>query len=76
VDNTQLASIESGLGKTVAANTGKRPTKARQDSVARGSSTPCRDGLLGITPVPSAGGPPAGALDDGLFLPAHAGLAP
>jgi hypothetical protein len=28
VDNTQLASIESGLGKTVAANTGKRPTKA------------------------------------------------
>jgi len=51
MDNTQLASIEIALGKAVTANNVKRPTKALQDSVAPGSSTPRMQGLPGITPV-------------------------
>ena len=51
MDNTQLASIEIALGKVVAVNNVKRPTKALQDSVAPGSSTPRMQGLPGITPV-------------------------
>jgi uncharacterized protein GlcG (DUF336 family) len=51
MDHTQLASIEIALGKAVTANNVKRPTKALQDSVAPGSSTPRMQGLPGITPV-------------------------
>ena len=51
MDNTQLASIDIAIGKAVTANNVKRPTKALQDSVAPGTSTPRMQGLPGITPV-------------------------
>jgi glc operon protein GlcG len=51
MDNTQLASIDIALGKAITANNVKRPTKALQDSVAPGNSTPRMQGLPGITPV-------------------------
>src|SRR5260370_11694362 len=51
MDNTRLASIDIAIGKAVTANNVKRPTKALQDSVAPGSSTPRMQGLPGITPV-------------------------
>jgi glc operon protein GlcG len=51
MDNTQLASIDIAIGKAVTANNVKRSTKALQDSVAPGSSTPRMQGLSGITPV-------------------------
>lgn len=51
MDNTQLASIEISMAKAVTANNVKRPTKALQDSVAPGSSTPRMSGLPGITPI-------------------------
>ena len=51
MDNTQLASIDIAIGKAVTANNVKRPTKALQDLVAPGTSTPRMQGLPGITPV-------------------------
>lgn len=51
MDNTQLASIEISMAKAVTANNVKRPTKALQDSVVPGSSTPRMSGLPGITPI-------------------------
>ncbi len=51
MDNTQLASIEIAMGKAVTTNSVKQPTKALQDSVAPGSSTPRMAGLPGILPV-------------------------
>jgi uncharacterized protein GlcG (DUF336 family) len=51
MDNTQLASIDIAIAKAVTANNVKRPTKALQDSVAPGSSTPRMSGLPGITPI-------------------------
>jgi len=51
MDNTQLASIDIAMGKAVTANNVKRPTKALQDSVAPGSSTPRMSGLPGILPI-------------------------
>src|SRR5260370_33840543 len=51
MDNTRLASIDIAIGKAVTANNVKRPTKALQDSVAPGSSTPRMQGLPGVTPV-------------------------
>jgi glc operon protein GlcG len=51
MDNTQLASIDIAMAKAVTANSVKRPTKALQDSVAPGSSTPRMAGLPGILPI-------------------------
>ena len=51
MDNSQLASIDIAISKAVTANAVKRPTKALQDSVAPGSSTPRMAGLPGITPI-------------------------
>jgi uncharacterized protein GlcG (DUF336 family) len=51
MDNAQLASIDIAISKAVTANAVKRPTKALQDSVAPGSSTPRMSGLPGITPI-------------------------
>jgi glc operon protein GlcG len=51
MDNAQLASIDIAVSKAVTANAVKRPTKALQDSVAPGSSTPRMSGLPGITPI-------------------------
>jgi len=51
MDNTQLASIEIAMGKAVTANSVKRSTKALQDSVAPGGSTPRMAGLPGILPI-------------------------
>jgi uncharacterized protein GlcG (DUF336 family) len=51
MDNTQLASIDIAMGKAVTANSVKRSTKALQDSVAPGTSTPRMAGLPGILPI-------------------------
>ena len=51
MDNTQLASTEIAMAKAVTASNVKRPTKALQDSVAPGSSTPRMRGLPGIAPI-------------------------
>jgi glc operon protein GlcG len=51
MDNTQLASIDIAMGKAVTANSVKRPTKALQDSVAPGTSTPRMAGLPGILAI-------------------------
>jgi glc operon protein GlcG len=51
MDNAQLASIDIAISKAVTANAVKRPTKALQESVAPGSSTPRMSGLPGITPI-------------------------
>src|SRR5476651_890673 len=51
MDNTQLASIDIAMAKAVTANSVKRPTKALQDSVAPGSSTPRMAGLPGIVAI-------------------------
>jgi glc operon protein GlcG len=51
MDNTQLSSTEIAMGKAVTANGVKRPTKALQDSVAPGTSTPRMAGLPGIVAI-------------------------
>jgi glc operon protein GlcG len=51
MDNTQLASIDIAMSKAVTANSVKRPTKALQDSVAPGTSTPRMAGLPGIVAI-------------------------
>jgi glc operon protein GlcG len=51
MDNTQLSSTEIAMGKAVTANGVKRPTKALQDSVAPGASTPRMAGLSGIVAI-------------------------
>ena len=51
MDNTQLSSTEIAMGKAITANGVKRPTKALQDSVAPGTSTPRMAGLPGIVAI-------------------------
>src|SRR5882757_3255861 len=51
MDNTQLSSTEIAMGKAITANGVKRPTKALQDSVAPGASTPRMAGLPGIVAI-------------------------
>ena len=51
MDNTQLASIDIAMGKAVTANSVKRPTKALQDSMVPGTSTPRMAGLPGILAI-------------------------
>jgi glc operon protein GlcG len=55
MDNTQLSSTEIAMGKAITANGVKRPTKALQDSVAPGTSTPRMAGLPGIVAIDGAG---------------------
>ena len=51
MDNTQHASVDIAIGKAVSANNLKRPTKALQDTIAKGGAGLRLLAVKGITPL-------------------------